>query len=59
MKNRTNSKHIKQWRQPFHDSIAHYNATIHHCKRWRNRRKAQRMWTQSINRYFKAKLARH
>lgn len=59
MKNRTYSKRVKQWQKPFHDSIAHYNAIIHQCKRWRNRRKAQKMWTQSINRYFKTRLARH
>lgn len=59
MNARIRSKQISQWSRPFHDGIAQYNSKIHNCKRWRNRRKAQKMWTLSINRYFKAKLARH
>ena len=46
-------KRIAQWQKPYHDSIAHYSSKIRHCQRWRNRRKAQKMWKQSINRYFK------
>ena len=47
-------KHIAQWQKPFHNGIAHYNGKIRNCKRWRNRRKAQRMWTLSIQRRIKA-----
>lgn len=53
MKNRTYSKHIAQWQKPFHDSIAHYNGKIHHCKRWRNRRKAQKLFDAIWHKYKK------
>ena len=59
MNARIMSKQIKQGYRPFHDTIAQYNSKIRNCKRWRNLRKAQRMWALSIDRYFKAKLARH
>jgi len=52
-------KHITKWQKPFYDGIAHYNGKIHNCKRWRNRRKAEKQWQQAINRYFNRMLARH
>jgi len=59
MNARIESKRAAQWRRPFYDGIAHYNGKIHNCKRWRNRRKAQKQWQQAINRYFHKMLARH
>lgn len=57
MKARAYHKHIVQWQKPFHDGIAHYNGKINNCQRWRNRRKAQRMWTQNITRNIMKNLA--
>ena len=56
MNARINHKHITQWQKPFRDGIAHYNGKIRNCKRWRNRRKAQKIWQRSINKYFKKML---
>ena len=53
MKFRIDKKHTRQWQQPFHDAIAHYNAKTHHCKRWRNRRKAQKQYNDRIWREYK------
>lgn len=53
MKARTYSKHSAQWRNPFYDAIAHYNAKIRGCKRWRNRHKAQKQYNDRIWRKYK------
>lgn len=53
MKARTYSKHSAQWQKPFHDAIAHYNAKIYGCKRWHNRRKAQKQYNDKIWRKYK------
>lgn len=42
MKARLKNKQIAQWQRQFYDGIAHYNAKLHKCKRWRNRRKARK-----------------
>lgn len=56
MKGRTIHKHIAQWQIPFHKSIWHYNAKIHNCKRWRNRRKAQKLADHWWHDYMKGRL---
>ena len=49
-------KHITKWQKPFHDGIAHYNGKIHNCKRWRNRRKAQKLTDHWWHDYTKGRL---
>lgn len=48
MNTRTRHKHIAQRYKPFHDAIARYNGKIRKCNRWRNRRKAQKLYNNSI-----------
>ena len=48
MNTRIINKHITQWQRPFRDAIAHYNGKIRKCKRWRNRRKAQKLYNNRI-----------
>lgn len=47
-------KHITRWQAPISDRISRYNGRLRNCKRWRNRRKAQKMWTLSIQRKIRA-----
>ena len=56
MKGRTIHKHIAQWQIPFRKGIWHYNAKIHNCKRWRNRRKAQKLADHWWHDYMKGRL---
>lgn len=53
MNTRIKHKHITQWYAPFHNAIAHYNGKIHNCPRWRNRRKAQKLYNRIWFQYKK------
>ena len=53
MSKRIRCKHIAQWQKPFHDAIAYYNGKIRECGRWRNRRKAQKLYNNTIWRNLK------
>lgn len=56
MNARINHKHITQWQKPFRDGIAHYNGKIRNCKRWRNRRKAQKQYNNRMWRNIKKRI---